>query len=102
MAEMNYREWYASFYCDHLDVYPSAQSLSALWHKSSLGQDHQVLDVLVCVSMDNLEVLGMCALEYNELDPRCQNINHDKIYLTNLLVPFTLNYKPTPGGFEFK
>ena len=86
MAEMNYQEWYDSFYCDHLDVYPSAKSMADIWHNAALGQDHQILDVIVCVSTDNLDVLGMCALEYNELEPRCQNINPDKIYLTNLLV----------------
>jgi len=86
MAEMNYQEWYDSFYCDHLDAYPSAQSMAKLWHNASLGQDYQVLDIVVCIDLDNLDIVGMCALEYNELEPRCQNINPNKIYLTNLLV----------------
>lgn len=85
MAKMNYREWY-DYYSTHLDVYPSAESMADMWHKASLGQDYQVLDVIVCIDPDNLDILGMCALEYNELEPRCQNINPDKIYLTNLLV----------------
>jgi len=86
MAEMNYQEWYDTFYCDHLDVYPSATSMAAMWDKAGLGQDYQILDIIVCFDTDSLAMLGMCALEYNELEPRCQNINPDKIYLTNLLV----------------
>ena len=118
MADMNYREWYDAYYSAHLDVYPSAKSLSEIWHNASQRKDTvqtglitqsdatafslnshppgvglelsgnglRILDVIVCVNLDNLGVLGMCALEYNELDPHCTNIDTSKIYLTNLLV----------------
>lgn len=85
MAEMNYQEWY-HYYSTHLNVYPSAESMAELWHQAGQGNDIQMLDVIVCVDPSNLDVLGMCALEYNELQPRCKNIDMNKIYLTNLLV----------------
>jgi len=85
MAEMNYQEWY-DYYSSHLDVYPSAENMADMWHQAAQGHDYQILDIIVCVDLSNLDVLGMCALEYNELQPRCQHINPDKIYLTNLLV----------------
>ena len=86
MADMNYQEWYDAYYSAHVDVYPSAKSLSEIWHDSSQGNNRQILDIIVCVNLDNLAVLGMCALEYNELEPRCANIDTSKIFLTNLLV----------------
>ncbi len=88
IAKLNYHEWYDSFYKDHIDVYKSSESLVEIWHNASQGNDPQILDVIVCINQNNLDVLGMCALEYNELEPHCppENINTSKIYLTNLLV----------------
>ena len=51
IAEINYWEWYDSFYSGHLDVYPSSASLAALWHNAAVGQVHQVLDVLLTMNL---------------------------------------------------
>lgn len=86
IATLNYYEWYDSYYAEYKDVYPSAESLAQSWHNAGHGNDPQILDIIVCINIDNLELLGMCSLEYDELEPNCQNIDTSKIYLTNLLI----------------